>query len=151
MRLVTTATAASVVFLALLGAAQGQDAPMEGHDMGAMPAMDLPEACQTGGAEAMPGMADMAPDMEGMGEHQRAFMDSMRATNAPMMRGVMAEDPDIAFACGMIPHHQAAIGMSEVELEYGDDERMQAMARKIIAAQKQEIEDLTGWIEEQTR
>ena len=43
------------------------------------------------------------------------------ATSDQMMQGVMADDPDIAFACGMIPHHQAAINMAKVELGSGDD------------------------------
>ena len=62
-------------------------------------------------------------------------------------QGMMAEDPDVAFACGMIPHHQAAITMAEVELQYGDDDQMKEMAQAIIDAQRQEIEELTSWIE----
>ena len=80
-----------------------------------MPA--LPEACQTGEAPDMPGMARMGSQMEGMGEHQRGLMESMMAPGMAMMEGVMADDPDIAFACGMIPHHQAAINMAGVELD----------------------------------
>ncbi|MCL4792707.1 MAG: DUF305 domain-containing protein, partial [Gammaproteobacteria bacterium] len=38
----------------------------------------------------------------------------------PRMRtGMMADDPDIAFACGMIAHHQGAIVMAETERKYG--------------------------------
>ena len=48
----------------------------------------------------------------------------------------------------MIPHHQGAISMAEVELQYGDDDMMKQMAQMIIDAQKKEIAELTRWIEE---
>ena len=73
------------------------------------------------------------------------------ATSDQMMRGVMADDPDVAFACGMIPHHQAAINMAQIELEYGDDPAMKDMAQMIIDAQTKEIEELTSWIEQNAR
>ena len=120
----------------------------EGHQMG----VALPEACQSGAQ--MPEMQDMASmqaAMEGMGEATKAFMEGMMATHDPMMGGMMAEDPDVAFACAMIPHHQGAINMAEVELQFGDDNQMRQMAKMIIDAQKKEIAELTQWIEEQPR
>jgi uncharacterized protein (DUF305 family) len=76
-------------------------------------------------------------------------MQGMMATQQPMMQGMMAEDPDVAFACAMIPHHQAAIHMAEVELKQGDAGPMKEMAQKVIDAQTHEIEELTRWLEEQ--
>ena len=35
--------------------------------------------------------------------------------NADMMSAMGAENIDIAFVCGMIPHHQGAIDMAKVE------------------------------------
>ena len=99
----------------------------------------------------MPNMASMQASMEGAGEPNKAFMEGMMQMHDPMMQGMMAEDPDVAFACAMIPHHQGAISMAEVELEHGDDEQMRQMAQKIIEAQKQEITELTQWIEEQAQ
>ncbi len=99
----------------------------------------------------MPGMQSLHSAMQGMGEHQRAFMEGMMATEGPMMQGMMAEDPDVAFACAMIPHHQGAIKMAEVQLQHGDSEEMKEMAQKIIAAQKSEIEELTRFIERQAQ
>lgn len=43
-----------------------------------------------------------------------------------MHEGMMMEDVDVAFACGMIAHHQGAIDMAEVLLEHGDDPQMLA-------------------------
>jgi uncharacterized protein (DUF305 family) len=137
----TNAAAATAAFFALCNLAQAQDAPMQGM----AGAATLPEVCL---AKAAPAGHDMAPAMPDMGEHQAAMMEGMMATSNQMMQGVMADDPDVAFACGMIPHHQAAINMAQVELEYGDDQKMKDMAQVVIDAQTKEIEELTGWIEE---
>ena len=144
MRVFTPVILAFAATVAAGGAAFAQD--HSGHDMGAM---ELPEACRTAEAPSMPGMEEMQSAMESMGEHQKACMQGMMQTEPPMMRGMMAEDADIAFACAMIPHHQGAINMAEVELEHGDSDEMKELARKIIDAQKEEIQQLTRWIEEQ--
>ena len=141
MHTFTTAAAAMAALLAVFGSAQAQDTPM--RDMRG--AATVPEACLRAAA---PAGQDMAPPMEGMGEHGAAMMEGMMATSDQMMQAVMQDDPDVAFACGMIPHHQAAINMARVELEYGDDQKMKDMAQMIIDAQTKEIEELTSWIEE---
>jgi hypothetical protein len=137
----TTAAAATAAFFALFGQAQAQEAAMQ-HMTGAA---TMPEACE---AAAAPAGHDMAQPTADMGEHQAAMMQGMMTTSDQMMQGIMADDADVAFACGMIPHHQAAINMAEVELEHGDDQRMKDMAQMIIDAQTREIEQLTTWIEE---
>jgi uncharacterized protein (DUF305 family) len=48
-------------------------------------------------------------------------------------------DPDRDFAAMMIPHHQGAIDMAEVELRLGRDERLRRLAQGIIVEQRQEI------------
>jgi uncharacterized protein (DUF305 family) len=52
----------------------------------------------------------------------------------------------VAFACGMIAHHQGAIDMAEVLLEHGDNPEMRELAEEIIAAQVGEIERMTMWL-----
>lgn len=145
MKAIPSAFAASAAILGFIGVAVAQEAT-QGHEMAAM---ELPAACQTGAQPLeMGNMASMQAAMEGMDEDQKAFMEGMMQTQGPMMRGMMAEDTDIAFACAMIPHHQAAINMAEVELQYGDDDQMKQMAEMIIDAQKKEIAEMTQWIEE---
>jgi uncharacterized protein (DUF305 family) len=140
MKSVLFALAVSAAPAVLPGTAFAQDAGME-----------LPAVCEVGEGPAMPGMENMQSAMEGMGEHQQAFMQGMMQTHDPMIKGMMAEDPDVGFACAMIPHHQGAIKMAEVELQHGDSDEMKQLAQKIIDDQKREIEQLTQWLEEQAQ
>jgi len=145
---ITLATALMLTGSISLGAAQqSTNQPMD------MTATPLPAQCgQASGSagQCMPGMAGMdmsGMDMSGMDEAHKAYMAGMMRMHPAMMQGIMAEDPDVAFACGMIAHHQGAIDMAEVELEYGDNDEAKQMAQKIIDAQKEEIAEFTTWLE----
>lgn len=66
-----------------------------------------------------------------------------------MMDGMMIDPtgkPDLDFAKGMIPHHQGAIDMAKVELQYGKDPEIRKMAEGVVAAQTSEIELMTKWL-----
>ena len=73
---------------------------------------------------------------------------SVKVAMPAMHDGMMNEDADVAFACGMIAHHQGAIDMAEVLLAHGEDEQMRALAQEIIDAQEAEIEQMTTWLAE---
>ena len=128
-----TMTMAALMLLAGTGVAAAQDAglpeaclaPQGGHEMSA-PAMEM----------------DMAPRDEG---HQ-ALMAGMGKMNADMDQGMKAEDIDVAFICGMIPHHQGAIDMAKAELQYGDDPFARELAQKVIEAQEAEIAQMKEWL-----
>jgi uncharacterized protein (DUF305 family) len=52
---------------------------------------------------------------------------------------------DKAFIDTMIPHHQSAIEMAELAYRESDNPRIKELARDIIVAQKQEIEQMKQW------
>lgn len=108
---------------------------------------------QDGGmGSAMTGMMGMmgmgGVDLAAQPEHVQENMRRMMVTMPAMHEGMMVEDADVAFACGMIAHHQGAIDMAEVLLAHGDDPQMRALAEEIIAAQVGEIELMTTWLAE---
>ena len=46
----------------------------------------------------------------------------------------------------MMPHHQGAIDMAKVELQFGKDQQLRAMAQMIIDAQEKEIAEFKEWL-----
>lgn len=66
-----------------------------------------------------------------------------------MHKGMMIPytgNADIDFVAGMIPHHQGAVDMAQVELQYGKDPQMRALAQRIIIAQETEIGYMNQWL-----
>jgi uncharacterized protein (DUF305 family) len=94
----------------------------------------------------MPPGADAAQADASLSASTRAYVEAMDAMHGPMMDGVMADDPDVAFVRGMIPHHQGAIDMAKAELQYGDDLWAKEMAQKVIDAQEAEIAQMKEWL-----
>lgn len=76
----------------------------------------------------------------------RAYVAAMEAMHGPMMDGVMADDADVAFVRGMIPHHQGAIDMARIVQQFGDDPQTRQWASQIIAAQEREIAEMQAWL-----
>ena len=68
---------------------------------------------------------------------------------AKMMKNMSAPgytgDTDTDFVAHMIPHHQGAVDQADVELKYGKDPQMRALAENIIKAQKKEIAFMKRW------
>lgn len=79
-----------------------------------------------------------------------AWVEAYRAANERMhseMDIAFSDDPDVDFARGMIGHHQGAIDMARVVLEYGDDPELRQLAQDVIEAQESEVQFLQDWLE----
>lgn len=55
-------------------------------------------------------------------------------------------EADVAFARGMIPHHEQAIKMSDIVLRRGASADVKSLANAIKAAQGPEIAKMRGWL-----
>lgn len=78
----------------------------------------------------------------------KAFMDA----HQHMMRSMPTKpsgDTDRDFASMMIPHHQGAIEMARIELRYGKNPELRALATKMIVDQEREIAELKKWLGKQ--
>ena len=53
---------------------------------------------------------------------------------------------DVAFAQGMIPHHQQAVEMSDMALAQASSAKVKDLATRIKLAQGPEIEQMKGWL-----
>ncbi len=77
------------------------------------------------------------------------------AANATMMKEMMtmpsSGDPDKDFVLMMLPHHEGAIAMAQVELQYGNDPEVRALAQAVVAAQAKEVAWMKEWLEKQPK
>jgi uncharacterized protein (DUF305 family) len=137
----TLAVFITTSFLALAAPAFAQDTSSDGRL--------LPEICKT--TDAMKMDAGMKMDSGTMDQAHKDLMAGMDQMNSNMNEGMMAKDVDVAFVCGMIPHHQGAIDMAKAELAHGDDQWAKDMAQKVIDAQEQEIKDMKAWLAKQAK
>ncbi|MEI9534081.1 DUF305 domain-containing protein [Moellerella wisconsensis] len=78
---------------------------------------------------------------------QQELDQSMMRMHQEMAKSTSIEDPDIAFAKGMIAHHLGAIDMAKIELKYGKNAEMRKLAQEIIDAQGPEIKQMQQWLD----
>jgi uncharacterized protein (DUF305 family) len=127
----------------------------------------MPQECQAA-MKNMPAscMKMMMQKMEGMGGQQKhtsapgsdsgspatkAYIEATESMHGPMMEGIQASDPDVAFVRGMIPHHEGAIAMARVVLRYGKDPQTRKWAEDVIREQQREIEEMQAWLKKNAR
>ena len=111
--------------------------------MGAM--QQMMQGMMKGGMMGTP-HAEATPANESLPDFTQANIDAMNAMHGPMMDGIMADDPDVAFVRGMIRIIRGAIDMARIVQQYGDDPQTREWADQIIAAQEREIAEMQTWL-----
>lgn len=94
--------------------------------------------------------------LEAFVESHTAHLMSMEAHDKIMMSmEKMSKNADLQiingnvdhdFATLMIQHHQSAIEMAQLELQYGHETSMKEMAQNVIDEQEEEIRDFQDWL-----
>lgn len=113
------------------------------------------------GLVAVARMAATGPGvMPGMDPSTMAATEASASTKAyqqvmdVMMKEMMAPytgNADEVFARSMIPHHQGAIDMAKVVLQYGKDLAIRKTAEDVIKAQESEITFLKDWLQKNAK
>ena len=97
-------------------------------------------------ADSMAGM-DMSTTKN---SHDDEATKAFQAADHSMMSGMSnieyTGNADHDFVTHMIPHHQGAVAMAKVELKYGKDAKLRALAKEIIASQDKEIAFMKQWL-----
>jgi uncharacterized protein (DUF305 family) len=107
----------------------------------------LPAVAQAQDGHSQHSMSDMEAARDGAA---KAYMDGMSKMSRDM-NAAMTGDPDIDFAAMMIAHHQGAIDMAKVQLEYGRDPELRKLSGEIIKAQEREIAFMKDWLAKHPR
>jgi uncharacterized protein (DUF305 family) len=94
---------------------------------------------------SMPGMDMSASAEAGSSASTQAFKDADEKMMQDMESPAYTGDADKDFVAHMIPHHQGAVAMAQVELKYGKDPELKRLARNIIKAQHEEIAFMQRW------
>ena len=111
--------------------------------MGMMQGMGHATPGQVGSPGTVPGMS---PPSATASVSTKAYVDAADKMHGPMMQGIQAADPDVAYVRGMIAHHQGAIDMAKVRLMFGKDLQTRKWADDVILAQQREIGEMETWL-----
>lgn len=91
-----------------------------------------------------PDTRDVDPITE---ETRPAYHYAIDAMVIKMREARDSELPDVVFAKAMLAHHRGAEALAKIQLKYGKDEEMRALAAQIIEEQLPEIAQLDAWLQ----
>ncbi|MEF2279041.1 DUF305 domain-containing protein [Deinococcus sp. YIM 134068] len=86
----------------------------------------------------------------GHGGHGASTATGKEAGPLDQLRPLLGWTFDVRFALRMMDHHQMAVDMARAELRLGNDARVKAAAREVIATQEKEIAQLGAWVRKWT-
>ncbi len=109
--------------------------------LGALAYSQLPK----GGPDAMSGMDHSAMTASNAPPSTKAFEVAM-ATMMKDMALPYTGSADVDFMKGMIPHHQGAIDMAKVALQFAKDPDVLKLANDVVTAQEAEIDFIKDWL-----
>ena len=75
----------------------------------------------------------------------KAYKETMEKMHNDMTMSYTG-DSDKDFVTGMVPHHQGAVEMAKIELQYGKDPELKKLATNIIKSQDEEIAFMKTWL-----
>ena len=107
------------------------------------PATSGPAQSQPHGGHAGHGAAAAQPKGD-TSASSRAF-DAANAKMHEEMDITYTGNADLDFVAGMIAHHQGAVEMAKIVIQYGKDPSVRKLADEIVAAQEKEIAWMKDW------
>lgn len=81
-------------------------------------------------------------------EQSQAYLEAYDKLMDHSMSHTTADSLDIAFADGMMMHHQMAVDMANAILPHTDNKNVKELAQAIIDTQEQEIKDMQAVLDE---